>query len=71
MKDRFGKLRSENKIKNFWYLKQRSLKLETRIEQEMQQEVDSKYTVDDDNNDIMSFQSPFESIITNMFFDFC
>jgi hypothetical protein len=30
MKRKFGKLRSENKIKNYWYPKKRSLKTETR-----------------------------------------
>jgi hypothetical protein len=55
MKDRFGKLRSENKIKNFWYPKQRSLK------QEIRQDVDYKHGVDDNKNDITSLPLPFES----------
>ncbi|GBC03193.1 hypothetical protein RclHR1_05000006 [Rhizophagus clarus] len=63
MKNRFGKLRSENKIKNFWYPKQRSLKPENRIEQEIQQEVDYERTEYDDRNDITSLQLSYESLL--------
>ncbi|RIA79861.1 hypothetical protein C1645_882475 [Glomus cerebriforme] len=55
MKDQFGKLRSENKIKNFWYPKQRSLKLEAGVEQ-VEQQVPFDYEFLEDYGDDIIFQ---------------